>query len=60
MYDYKKADWENLCNFLLDEHLSQTESGDVEEAWSLIKHSILSGMEQFIKKVRNRSSQLPG
>lgn len=59
--DYQKADWEGLCNYLLDndDFSLCAELDDVEEVWATIKHIIQSGMKLFIPEVWLKSSQLP-
>lgn len=60
VYDYPKADWEGLCNFLMDGDLdSCLELVDVEEVWAFIRLSVTSAMYQFIPRVKIRASQLP-
>ena len=60
VYDYSKADYEGLCHYLLScDFTSYFNCTDVNEAWSIIKQLITTGMDLFIPKVRLRSSQYP-
>ncbi len=57
VYDYTKADWSGLCDYLLDINFSMCyESTCVEEIWWI---SVETGMKLFIPKVRLRKRQLP-
>jgi len=59
-YDYSKADYHGLQQFLFNCDLtSYYNSNDVNETWLIIKHIILSGINQFIPKVRLRPVQYP-
>lgn len=60
VFDFPKADWEGLSNFLLDQDFSWCDmEDDVEIIWSGIKTSILLGMDRFIPKVRLKRHQFP-
>ena len=60
VYDFSKADYDGFCQFLLSCDLtSYYNCTDVNEAWTFIKQLIITGMDQFIPKVRLRSSQYP-
>ena len=51
VFDYSKADYEGLCNYLLDIDYSLClQSGSIEYVWSYLKGVILSGMNMFIPK----------
>jgi len=56
-YNCSKADYDGLQQFLFNS--SYYNSNDVNEAWLIIKHVILSGINQFIPKVRLRPVQYP-
>ena len=52
VYDYSKADYDGLQQFLFNRDLtSYYNSNDANEARLIIKHVILSGINQFIPKV---------
>ena len=60
VFDYPKADWNGLCNYLLDYDFSLCfESSDVDTIWLILKRSIESAMDIFIPKVRLRQFQFP-
>lgn len=60
VFDYSKADWEGLCNYLLDQDFSLCyEESDVEIVWSVIKTIVVAGMDNFIPKVRLQNQQFP-
>ena len=53
IFDYPKADYEGLCNFLFDTDFSYSLQSDfIEQVWSFLKDTILEGMNRFIPKVR--------
>ena len=53
MFDYAKADYEGLCNFLFDTDFSYSlQSDSIEQVWSFLKDTILEGMNRFIPKVK--------
>ncbi len=61
-YDFSKADWVGLGNYLLDSDFKFSmcfETYDVDEVWSIVRLIIYSGMDLFIPKVRLRSFQFP-
>ena len=53
-YDYSKANWDGLCDCLLDSDLCLCkEESDVEDIWFIfIKHTVSTAMALFIPKVR--------
>ncbi len=54
-YDYPKADWPGLCDYLLDIDFNACyESTGVEEIWSFIRVNIETGINLFIPKVHLR------
>ena len=60
VFDYKKADWRGLCDYLLDCDFSACyDSQDVELIWSAFKLIVLPAMDCYIPKVRLRSHQYP-
>ena len=61
VYDYPKANWEGLCNHLLDsEDLDLClELDDVEEIWAVFKLTVSEAMSLYIPKVRIKKSELP-
>lgn len=60
IFDYKKANWEGLCDYLLDSELGLClDLDDVEEVWAMFKHIVCSAMLQFIPRFRLRANQLP-
>ncbi len=49
VYNYSKADWENLTNYLLDQDFSMCyEVNDVKTIWSVIKLMVTDGMDKFV------------
>ena len=60
VFNYSKADWISLCNYLLDEDFSVCyDSQCVEEVWSVLKLILNEAMPLFIPKVVIRKKQLP-
>ena len=60
VYDYQKADWRGLCDYLMDEDFSACfESEDVELIWAIFKLITTSAMEKFIPRVRLKNHQFP-
>ena len=58
VYDFTKADWTGLCDFMLDLNWSECFSiTDVETLWSNIKGHITGALPLFIPRVRLRSRQ---
>ena len=59
-FDYMKADWFGLNEFLLASDFSVCyESSDVNFIWSSLKAILVSSMDMFIPKVKLRSKQFP-
>ena len=53
IFDYANADYEGLCDFLMDVNFSLSfQSDSIEYTWSLLKDATLRGMNLFIPKVR--------
>ena len=53
VFDYKRANYEGLCDFLLDVDFSYyLQSVSVDQVWSFLKATISRGMNLFIPKVR--------
>ena len=60
VFDYSKADWEGLCNYLLDQDISRCyENKDVELIWCKIEQTVALAMNIYIPKVRLRRRQFP-
>ena len=60
VYDYKKADWTSINDFLLDFNFDICyESRDVDEIWSFLKLAIHEAMSLFIPKVFLKKNQHP-
>ena len=60
VFDYSKADYECLCDYLLDTDFSDCfHCCNVEDAWSHIKHAILNAMHLHIPKVKIKSFNHP-
>ena len=60
VFDYSKADWEGLCNYILDQDFSRCyENKDVELIWCTIKQAVELAMNIYIPKVRQRRHQFP-
>ena len=60
VFDFSKADFEGLCNHLLETDFSVCyNSTDVEGVWSVIKHAILHAMNLYIPKVKIKSQKHP-
>ena len=59
-FDYSKADFDSLCDYLLDIDFEDCfYSDDVESVWSTIKSTILNAMNLFIPKLPRRSHNHP-
>ena len=59
-FDYSKADFDSLCDYLLDIDFEDCfHSDDVESVWSTIKSTILNAMNLFIPKLPRRSHNHP-
>ena len=53
VYDYAKANYEGLCDFLLDSDLCLSlHSDSVEQVWSFLKETIVKGLNLFVPKVK--------
>ena len=60
VYDYTKADWQGMCNHLLDcDFAACFESTTVEEAWAAFKFLVRPAMDIFIPKFSVRRRQFP-
>ena len=60
VFDFPKADYQGLCDYLLDIDFSHLFSlTDVEFIWSSLKNAIYTGMDIFIPKVRLKKHQYP-
>ena len=60
VFDYSKADYEGLCNYLLDiDYSFCLQSGSIEYVWSYLKSVILTGMNMFIPKRRVKHGHHP-
>lgn len=60
VFEYPKADWDGLCNYLMDCDFSLCyEESDVEAIWSVLKRMVTSAMHLFIPRVQLRKFQLP-
>ena len=60
VFDYSKANWEGLCNYLLDQDFGICcEDKDVEQIWCKIKQVVILAMNIYIPKVRLRKHQSP-
>ena len=60
VFDYTKADWSGLSDYLLNQDFSMCyEEINVERIWAFFKNIIMSAMELFIPKVRLRRTQFP-
>ncbi|XP_011408163.1 PREDICTED: uncharacterized protein LOC105315277 [Amphimedon queenslandica] len=56
VYNYAKADWEGLVDYLLEFDFSQCFSdSDIDTVWSCFKDILLSSVERFIPRVKKRS-----
>lgn len=40
IFVFKKADWEGLCNYIMDEDLALLDLEDVEDVWAAIKMTV--------------------
>lgn len=60
VFDYPKANWDGLCNYLLDSDFSMCfEEDDVEVIWSIFKHIVITALNMFIPKVQMKNHQFP-
>ena len=60
VYDFSKADFDGLCNHLLETDFSDCyNSADVEDVWSVIKLAILYAMNLHIPQVKIKSQKHP-
>lgn len=60
VFDYQKADWVGLCDYLLDSDLESCyEFDDVELIWATIKLTIIPAMDIFIPKVWLKKHEHP-
>lgn len=60
IFDYTKANYIDLCNFLSSIDFSVCELlPDVDSIWNYIKDCITTGMHMFIPKIKLSSSQTP-
>ena len=60
VFDHSMANWEGLCNYLLDQDFSILyEYEDVELIWGAIKQVVISAMDIYTPKVRLRRHQFP-
>ena len=60
VFDYNNADYEGLCDYLLDSDFSVCLlSESIEQVWSFIKNTILEAMNLFIPKVKVKAKVHP-
>ena len=60
VFDNSKADWEGLCNYLLDQDFGTCYNDEgVELIWCAIRQIVPMAMNIYIPKVRLRRHQLP-
>jgi len=60
VFDYSKANYTDLCNFLLGIDFSVCELlPDIDSIWDYIKDCIVMGMHMFIPKIKLSASQSP-
>ena len=60
VFDYSKADYEGLCNYLLDvDYSACLQSNSIEYVWNYLKNIILTGMNKFIPKRKLKYKQHP-
>ncbi len=52
-YDYSKADFSGICNYLMDVDFSIcTSTSDIDLVWITIKESILDALELYVPRVK--------
>lgn len=60
IWDYSKADYNAMCDYLLSLNLNNLlSSRDLEYIWSQLKQAVFQSMELFIPKVHLRAHQRP-
>ena len=60
MFDYANADYDGLCEYLLEFDFSLClQSNNTEQVWSIIKSTILCAMDLFIPKVHIKAVSYP-
>ena len=58
MFDFSKADFDGLADYLLDFDFSTCfNSNNIEFIWSIIRQSIITAMHLFIPKVKVKQKQ---
>ena len=60
IYDYPKADYSGLCQYLFSSNIySCLQFNDVEIVWNIIKEALFKAIELFVPKVKVRTKQYP-
>ena len=60
VYDHRKADYEGLCQYLINSDLTCLYNySDPNQAWIFVRDMITTGMDQFIPKVKLKHNRYP-
>ena len=60
VYDHCKADYEGLCQYLINSDLTCLYNhSDPNQAWTFVRDLITTGMDQFIPKAKLKHNQYP-